>query len=168
MAYYYMDGNLVETDDGHNSGVRSLPINGTGCLLLGMDQDDGTCNFAEPPDSRGALNGSMKELRFAPPTRDNLPMSLLQLSTRTLLPAARIISPLAPRPSPLAPRHSTFNLQSYPPGSGITRGRKRRSKRIWTSNLMAPPPRSHSTSGLSTAFTTETILLGGTTSMTHA
>ena len=117
-----MDGALVETDDGHNSGVRSLPINGTGCFLLGMDHDDETCNFAEPPLSRGALNGSMKELRFAPPARDILPLSLLYLKSNL---STRSSHHLTPYPSTLTPgpRHSTFNLQSYLPGSGTTRGR---------------------------------------------
>jgi len=156
----------MKKDDGHDSLVTSRPIDGTGCLLVGMDQAGGTCNFKTPPLSRGALKGSMTELRFAPPTCEFL-SDQVALDPQTTLRNPRP-STLAPTTPSLAPHFPTLNLQPYVSGSGTTRGRKWRSKRIWASASMASPPRKPSTSGLSTAFTTDTTLLGGTTSMPHA
>ena len=146
----------------------SRPIDGTGCLLLGMDQDDGTCNFEDDHRNRGVLNGSMTELRCDPPTREFLPAQpAVAFNPQPTLRNPRP-STLAPPLSSLTPHFPTLKLQPYLPGSGTTRGRKWRSKRICTSASMASPPRRSSISGLSTAFTTETTLLGATTSMPHA
>ena len=93
-----MDGNLVKTDDGHNNLAKSLPINGTGCFLLGMDHDDGICNFLDSPASRGALNGSMTELRFAPLTRNFLPAD--PAGARDPQPSARNSQPATSNPQP--------------------------------------------------------------------
>jgi hypothetical protein len=137
VARYYMDGDLVKTDATHNFHATSLPIDGTGCLLIGMDQDDGTCNFAKPPDSRGALNGSMTELRFASPIRDFLPaQSTVALNPQPTFRNPRPSTVVPPRSS-LTPSFPNLNPQPYLPGSGTTRGRKRRSKRICTFVSMA-------------------------------
>ena len=133
MAYYYLDGILHKTDDGLNPSVTSRPIDGTGCLLVGIDQDGSTCNFKTPPFSRGALNGSMTELRFAPPTREFQPAQLaVALNPQPVLRNLRPCT-LAPPPLSLTIYFPTLNQQPYLPGSGTTRGRKWRSKRIWAS-----------------------------------
>ena len=51
-----------------NSNSNSRPIEGTGCFLVGMDQDDALCHFDTTTTERGALNASMTEIRFAPHT----------------------------------------------------------------------------------------------------
>ena len=67
MGYFYMDGELVTKDETHNYRATSLPIDGSGCFLAGIDHDNGICTFLNPPKSRGALNASMTELRFSHP-----------------------------------------------------------------------------------------------------
>jgi hypothetical protein len=114
VAYYYMDGDLVKTDNGHNYLAKSLPIEGTGCFLLGMDQDNGICTFPDTLASRGPFNGSMTELRSVPLTPDFFPADPAgahdpQPSTRNSQPATSNPPPASRIPHPTTPHPCTLN-----------------------------------------------------------